>query len=40
MSLEEFRARFEYLIADEPPPLHFDGLGEVGLPLPEAAPKP
>jgi 6-phosphofructokinase 1 len=39
MSLEEFRARFEYLIRDEPPPLHFDGLGEVGLPLPEPLPK-
>ncbi len=39
MSLEEFRERFAYLIADEPPPLHFDGLGDVGLPMPEAQPK-
>ncbi len=39
MSLEEFRERFEYLIADEPPPLHFDGLGDVGLPIPEATPR-
>lgn len=34
MSLEDFRSRFESLIADEPPPLHFDGLGDVGLPMP------
>ena len=24
ISLDEFRAQFEYLVADEPPPLHFD----------------
>ena len=30
MSLQEFRRRFEYLIADEPPPLHFVGEDHAG----------
>ena len=30
LSLEEFRGEFEYLIADEPPPLTMDARGEAG----------
>ena len=38
LSLEEFRGEFEYLIADEPPPLTMDARGEAGAADGSAAP--